>query len=53
MQSERGSFGIINVRVLDSLPDRLAEPERVDYDNEKLAERRARRESRWTPVVVG
>lgn len=53
MQSERGSFGIINVRVLHSLLDRLQEPERMYYDNEGLAERQARRESRWTPIAVG
>jgi hypothetical protein len=53
MQSERGSFGVINVRVLHSLLDRLQEPERMNYDNEGSAERQARRESRWTPVAVG
>jgi hypothetical protein len=50
MQSERGTFGIINVRVLYSLLDRLQEPERMDHDNEGLAGRQTRRESRWTPV---
>jgi hypothetical protein len=53
MQSERGSFGVINVRVLHSLLDRLQEPERMNYDNEGSAERQVRRESRWTPVAVG
>lgn len=53
MQSERGSFGIISVHVLHSLLDRLQEPERMYYDNEGLAERQARRESRWTPIAVG
>jgi hypothetical protein len=34
MRSERGSFGIINVRVLHSLLDLFQEPERMNYDNE-------------------
>jgi hypothetical protein len=53
MRSDRGSFGIINVRVLYSLLDRLLEPERMNYDNEQLVERRTRRENRWTPIAVG
>jgi hypothetical protein len=53
MRSAHGSFGIINVRVLHSLTERLQAPERMSYDNEELAERVARRESRWTPVAVG
>jgi hypothetical protein len=53
MRSERGSFGIINVRVMHSLLDRLQEPERMYYDNEELAERQTRREKRWTPIAVG
>jgi hypothetical protein len=53
MQANRGSFGIINVRVLHSLLNRLKEPERMTYDNETLAERQARRENRWTPIAVG
>jgi hypothetical protein len=53
MRSKRGSFGIINVRVLHSLLDRLQEPERMYYENEGLAERQERRESRWTPIAVG
>ena len=53
MRSERGGFGIINVRVLSSLLDRLQEPEPMNYDNEGLVERQVRRESRWTPIAVG
>lgn len=53
MRSKRGSFGIINVRVLHSLLDRLHEPERMYYENEGLVERQVRRESRWTPIAVG
>ena len=53
MQSESNAFGIINVRMLDSRLDRLREPERLSYDAEGLVERRRRRESRWTPIVIG
>lgn len=53
MQSENGSFGIINVRVLHFLRDELREAERVNYGNEDPAERRARRESRWIPITIG
>ena len=52
MQSESGSCGIVNVRVLHSLRDELRKAEGVSYDNEDPAERRARRESRWTPIAV-
>jgi hypothetical protein len=52
MRSDRGSFGIINVRVLHSMLDRLQEPDRMNYDNEGLVERQVRRESRWTPIAV-
>jgi hypothetical protein len=51
-QSENGSFGIINARVLHSLRDELRRAERVSYDNEDPAERRARREHRWTPIAA-
>jgi hypothetical protein len=43
-------FGIINVRVLLLLADRLRSPERMNYDNEGASGRQARRESRWTPL---
>jgi hypothetical protein len=52
MQSESTAFGVINVRMLYSLLNRLRLPERMSYDNEGLAERRTRRESRWTPIVI-
>jgi hypothetical protein len=52
MRSGRGGFGIVNVRALYSLLDRLQDPERMTYDNEELAERQRRRENRWTPIAV-
>jgi hypothetical protein len=53
MQSGRKGFGIINVRALQSVPDRLPEAQPMDYDNEELPERTARRVHRWTPIAGG
>jgi hypothetical protein len=50
MQSGSRRFGIVNVRVLPSLAERLSEPAHLDPDRVPGAERHARRESRWTPV---
>jgi hypothetical protein len=52
MQSQGTALGVINVRTLYPLLDRLQQPERMSYDNEGLVERRMRRESRWTPIVI-
>jgi hypothetical protein len=52
MRSESKGFGIINVRVLHSLLEHLPAALPMEYENEELAERLARRESRWTPIVV-
>jgi hypothetical protein len=53
MQSGSKGFGIINVRVLHSLVDRLSAAQPMNYENEGPAERIARRASRWTPIPVG
>jgi hypothetical protein len=53
MQSGSKGFGIINVRVLHSLLDRLPEAQPMVYEDEGLAERSARRASRWTPIAIG
>lgn len=52
MESGGKGFGLINVRVLQSLLDRLPEAQPMVYEGEGLAERVARRESRWTPIAV-
>jgi hypothetical protein len=44
-------FGIVNVRVLHALVGQLPEPTPMIYETEALAERTARRESRWTPLT--
>lgn len=53
MESGSKGFGIINVRVLHSLLDRLPEAQPMVYEDEGLATRLARREGRWTPIAVG
>ena len=50
MHSGSAAHGVINVRVLGSLVDRLQEPKPMDYDGEDLTVRLARRAERWTPV---
>lgn len=52
MRSGSQGFGIVNVRVLHSLLDRLPEAQPMVYEEEELDERLARRVSRWTPVDV-
>ena len=44
-------FGIINVQALGSLPEGLAAALPMDYGSESLAQRIARRQARWSPVV--
>ena len=53
MKSLGGNFGIINVRALPAVASRLQEAQAMNYDNEGLAERTARRENRWTPIADG
>jgi hypothetical protein len=52
MESGGKGFGIINVRALHSVLDRLKEPQPMHYDSEGSGERVARREARWTPIAV-
>jgi hypothetical protein len=51
MGSGSQAYGIINVRVLHSLLDRLPDAQPMVYEDEGLAMRLARRESRWTPIA--
>ena len=52
MRSGSKDFGIINVRALQPLVGKIAEPVPMDYDAEASTERLARRESRWTPLAA-
>lgn len=51
MRSGSQAYGIINVRVLHSLLDRLPDAQPMVYEDEGLAMRLARREGRWTPIA--
>ena len=53
MESQSKGFGIINIRVLHSLLDRLPAAQPMIYEDEGSAARLARRESRWTPIEIG
>lgn len=53
MQSGEGAYGVINVRILLGSRDRLRDAPPMDYEAESTAERRTRREERWTPVTAG
>jgi hypothetical protein len=52
MQSGSAGFGIINVRILHELAGQLPEATPMEYQTESAAERRARREKRWTPLAA-
>ena len=47
--SDKGRYGILNVRVLPSASWAVAQP--MDYEGEALESRSSRREARWTPVA--
>ena len=51
ISSDRGRFGILNVRALMPIPTNLPNAQRMDYADETPEIRRLRRESRWTPLV--
>ena len=45
-----GAVAIVNVNALRERPRRLATPKVVNYRDESLEQRRARRREQWTPV---
>lgn len=49
----RGRYGIINVNALTALPALIAQPQRMSYEGESVAERSLRRAQRWTPIHGG
>lgn len=51
MESEKGHFGILNIRALSPVPTSLPEPAARDYGNEDVGTRRSRREVLWTPLT--
>ncbi len=52
IETERGAYGIINVRTLSPTPADLPAPAPMSYDGEDVSARAQRREARWTPCVA-
>lgn len=52
IDTDNGKFGIINVRTLVPLPEKIAEVAPISYDREDAGDRVTRRETRWTPVLT-
>ena len=48
-----GRYGIINLNVLTPLPAKIAQPQRMSYEDESVTQRSLRREQRWTPIHGG
>jgi hypothetical protein len=52
IDTERGAFGIINLRALRGRPATLAAAAPVDYGAEGAEERVQRRAKQWTPIAT-
>ena len=50
IETEHGSFGIINVHTLVEIPADMAEDAPISYDSEDVGGRVSRRAKRWTPL---
>ncbi len=51
IEGAAGGFGVLNVRSLQPVPTQLPAPVSMDYAQESVAAKRARREARWTPLA--
>ena len=49
--SSRGQFATINVNTLSPSPEGLPGAQPISYERETRAQRMARREQKWTPVI--
>ena len=47
----RGRFATINVNALEPSPKGLPEAQPISYEQETQAQRIARREQKWTPII--
>jgi len=45
------SFATVNINTFDDLDRFKKEPVQANYDNETAAQRIARRQANWTPVI--
>jgi hypothetical protein len=52
LETPRGRFGIVNVLALQPMPPGLPAAVAMDYEDEAVDQRRARREERWSPVTA-
>jgi hypothetical protein len=52
VESEAGLVGVLNVRGVGLPGFEGREPQPMNYDDETVAERLARRKARWTPAVL-
>lgn len=52
IDTDVGSFGIINVHALTRVPERIATSEAADYDSEDSQGRIERRKRRWSPASL-
>jgi hypothetical protein len=51
IRSGASGYGLVNLRTLRPTPGDLSAPVPMNYDGESPAQRRSRRESRWTPLA--
>jgi hypothetical protein len=51
IRASASGYGLVNLRTLRPMPGDLCTPAPMNYDGESAAQRRARRESRWTPLA--
>ena len=52
IDTRAGRFGVINIHALRPVPEDLGPALAMEYGSESTAERIARREKRWTPVIT-
>ena len=50
IETDQGSYGIINTHALAEQPEDIAAVQPISYDGEETPGRVSRREERWTPV---
>lgn len=52
IETDNGTWGIINTHTLVETPEDIAAVAPIDYDNENTGDRVTRREDRWTPATT-
>ena len=51
IETDSGTYGIVNVHALNEIPEDLAATAPISYDTEDTGGRITRRKERWTPVT--